>query len=441
MKKLEGRFVASLVLCAFAAACSNVPKPRSTASEAPAEPKLPIGDEYTLVPGPSDDDTLLGRVIISAPQPGQSLSDLAQPNPCGDKLEPAKKVAMTAVYEDAQELAIGAKANATLGLFGFSADVNHATHFLYKLTPAHKVLRADTVEYAACCAEKGGNACGYGYVQALVYGDGEYATGEETSASGGVNVVSVGGTSGNIALKVLHRKKVQGYFAIAVHPRDPSKKSEVGPLGVAKAAGITETSASDQVKAIYEPEKISVVAQGGDWYFADGRGAVGENNFVRRYRAVTGAKDLDDVEASRTKWMVYLGIGLFVGGGAAALYGRSLLLGPDCVYRSYGDCGKGNPEDTAKQFGIVITALGGVVALSGVIVAIMGLTASDGTPYSHSLTEYDARVYAERYNRKLLRKTIVDVQSSQKTSWLKLPKIDGGPLPNGGGHLSLSFTF
>jgi hypothetical protein len=331
---------------------------------------------------------------------------------------------MTAVYEDAQELAVGAKAGATLGLFGFSADVNHATHFLYKLTPVHKVLRADTTEYMTCCAEKGGNACGYGYVQALVYGDGEYATGEETAASGGVNVVSVGSTSGNIALKVLHRKKVHGYFAIAVHPRDPSKKEEVGPLGVAKAAGITETAASDQVKAIYELEKIVVVAEGSAWLFKDGRTSITENDFVRRYRAVTGGHELDDVESHRGKGFLYAGLGMLVVGGAFMIYGAT-----------------SEPDVNTNKGPVVVFIGGGFVVFAGLVIAGLGLSESGLTgPYDHLLTEYDARPYAERYNRKLLRKTIHDVESSQKVSWLK-PKIDGGTMPGGGGYLALSFRF
>ena len=95
--------IASVVLVAFASGCGSTPTPRSTATNTPTEPKLPIGDEYVLVPGPSDDDTILGRIIVSAPQAGEPIAKLIQPNPCADKLEPAKTFAMTATYEDAEE--------------------------------------------------------------------------------------------------------------------------------------------------------------------------------------------------------------------------------------------------------------------------------------------------------------------------------------------------
>ena len=415
--------IASVVLVAFASGCGSTPTPRSTATNTPTEPKLPIGDEYVLVPGPSDDDTILGRIIVSAPQAGEPIAKLIQPNPCADKLEPAKTFAMTAAYEDAEELAVGAKASATLGLFGFGADVSHATHFLYKLAPQKKVVRADTTEYAACCAEKGGNACGYGYVQSIVYGDGEYATGEETNASAGVDIVSVGSTSGAVALKVLHRKKVHGYFAIGVHPRDPSKKDDVGPLGVAKAAGISETSASDQVKAIYESQKMKVgVSPYGGYAFSDAQGFVSENEFVRRYRAATGEKDLDDVETHRAKFQLYGGITMLVVG--AGLTTASLAFGNL----------KGNDPPTIAAFTGGFTLL-----VAGVPLTIFGLVFGEGAPNDHLLTEYDARIYAEKHNRKLLRKSIHDVESTRKTTWLK-PKVDGGPLA-GGGYLSLSFAF
>lgn len=66
----------------------------------------------------------------------------------------------------------------------------------------------------------------------------------------------------------------------------------------------------------------------------------------------------------------------------------------------------------------------------------------EGQPHDHKLTEYDARLYAGKYNRVLLRRAVRDVQSNQKSiSWRSVPSIGGGPLAGGGGALTLTFMF
>src|SRR5690606_13792108 len=104
-------------------------------------------------------------------------------------------------FEYAEELAGSASAGALLGTFGFSADARRATHFVYELGTDRRVSVVDTAAYAACCAEKG---CGYGYVSALVHGSGEYATGEESAASGGVDIPAIASASGQVSLRVLN---------------------------------------------------------------------------------------------------------------------------------------------------------------------------------------------------------------------------------------------
>ena len=281
---------------------------RGPATPQAAEAASPLGKSYVLIPLPSDDDSLLGRMLVSPPEPGRALEELTQPNPCADKLEPAKSAPMTNTFEDAMELAFDAKATATLGVFGFQADAKRATHFLYKVSTEKRIGRLDTAAYLECCSAQN---CGYGYVSALIYGEGEYSSGEETAASAKVDVVTVGGTSGNVVLKVLHKRKVRGWFAAIVKPRDPSKSDDVGPLGVAKKAGITEASTSDEVKALYDREKISICApDGSGWHFCDSRGGMTENDFARRYRLVTDSDEIAHADRRRnTGALIGWGIG------------------------------------------------------------------------------------------------------------------------------------
>ena len=146
----------------------------------------PLGPSYMLVPLPSDDEALLGRVLLDVPDNGRSLEEVSRPNECADKLTPKKEGPLASTFEDAQELSAGGKARAALGAFGFEGDAQTATHFYYKLDVNKRVAQADTTDYVACCKEKG--TCGYGFVSTLVYGDGEYATATENSGDAKFNL-------------------------------------------------------------------------------------------------------------------------------------------------------------------------------------------------------------------------------------------------------------
>jgi hypothetical protein len=399
------------------------------AGGAPDGEASPLGASYVLVPLPSDDDSILGRILPSEPQAGRSLDETARANPCADKLTEAKTSPMASSFEDAQELQVQGKARAMLGAFGFSGDADRATHFVYKLEASKRVSRQDTAEYNACCKEKG---CGYGYVSALVYGEGEYATGQETSANASVDVLTVGGASGGARLKVLHKRKVKGWLAALVTVTDPSKGQALGPLGVAQAAGITEATVPSTVKAIYDREKIELKAQGATFVFADAKtGTVKENEFVRRFRAVTGSSELDDYEIRRNRFAFYTSGGLLVLSAGFATYGFLNLKRPcdatditdgfvssDCqATQGSGPFGVDNtfdPSKTRTNGTGVAMAIGGTLGVVGFGTwFLISLFKTDGADDDHYLTEHDATLYVTRYNRALLRRTIKDVQRTQ----------------------------
>ena len=155
----------------------------------------PLGDSYILVPLPNDDDGLLGRVLLDVPEKGRSLDEVSRPNECADKLTPRKDGPLASTFEDGQELAAGGKARAALGAFGFEGDAQTATHFYYRLEVSKRASRTDTTDYVQCCKDKG--SCGYGFVSALIYGDGQYATATESSAEGSISIPVAGGAGGS----------------------------------------------------------------------------------------------------------------------------------------------------------------------------------------------------------------------------------------------------
>ncbi|MFO0666644.1 MAG: hypothetical protein U0174_22000 [Polyangiaceae bacterium] len=193
-----GAFLAALSLVG----CGGGPK-FPEAEKLPAMPESPFGPSYVLQPLPNEDDSLLGRVLGALPEPGRSLEEVAQPNPCLDKLTEPKPSPLTSTFDSAEELAAGARGKAVLGSFGFSADANRATHLVYHLETQRRIARTDTVEYAACCKVRG---CGYGFVSALVYGDGDYSTAEETTGAARAEF-AVMSASGSAKVRTLHRRK------------------------------------------------------------------------------------------------------------------------------------------------------------------------------------------------------------------------------------------
>lgn len=285
-----------LLLLVIATGCGGSHRPRVERPEN-AGRVSPLGPSYVLVPLPNEDQGLLGRVLPSLPDAGRSLDEISQPNPCAEHLSPPATTSLLNVFEDAEELSLNASASATLGMFGFRADAGQATHFIYKLQTEKQVHQRDTAEYASCCREK---ACGCGYIAALVYGSGEYASAEEARGSGRVDVAFASG-EGSVGLRVLHRRNVRGYLAAIVRVTERgSEKRELGPLGFADSA-VNLSTTSAQYRQMYDKEKLWVCTDGVQrtWAFCDVRGKITENEFVRRYRDTTGSDELDDVEFRR----------------------------------------------------------------------------------------------------------------------------------------------
>jgi hypothetical protein len=427
--------VGSLALTALTA-CGGAPFHPATPADVDAA--SPLGPSYVLVPLPSDYDALLGRVLSSPVDRGRSLEEVSRPNECADRLAPAKESALAATFEDTQPLATGGKAGAALATFGFEGDAWTATHFHYRLDVSKRVARADTPDYVECCKAKG--TCGYGYVSALVYGSGEYATLRESSARGSVTVPVAGEAGGPLSAAVLHRRKVAGFVAALVTMPDAGAARSLSVLGdpAAAATRIDEQSLPDQLKRTFETEKIRIVGGRGRtvetaYEFRDGNGSLTENEFVRRYGALTGSDDLSGADRMRRLWLVLPGAGLMLAGGALLVYGLTNLPekcnpdfnavsgacetavypvgqqpagwvpspgAPAAGYYSNANAHTTNPVDLAIALG------GAAIGAGGAVMFFYGLDHMDGAPSDHVITRSDAERYAVRYNRALLRQAI-----------------------------------
>lgn len=398
----------------------------------------PLGPSYVLIPLPTEEASLLGRILPGVPEPGRSLEETARANPCAAKLNEPTTTPLANTFEDAQEVSASASAKAMLGAFGFSGDVNRATHFVYKLDTQKRTGMTDTAEYDACCKEKG---CGYGYISALIYGEGEYSTGEETGGSGGVNVAAIGSASGAASLKILHKRKVKGWLAAVITVTDKKAGEQLGPLGVAAAAGITEASVPDTVKVLYEKDKIAVEGSGTHFFFKDGRGEqLTENVFVRRFHEVTGSNELDDFDQRRNKFSFYLSGSLLALSLGTAVYGYTHLTRPcaaedvddsDCSVQR-GDVfspevGYDPNKTVTNGTGIALAGLGTLGTIGFGIWFLSAAFGFNGGVHDHYLSDKDAVLFANKYNRSLLRRTIKQVQKAHSAK-NETPRLGSPPL-------------
>jgi hypothetical protein len=182
----------------------------------------PLGPSFWLNPAPSDDDGLLGRTFLKPPDTALTLEEQSRPNPCADKLLAAKLAEAPNKYENAIDVKSSASGGALLSLFGFSADFSSATHLVYKVNTQKKLTRLDTSEYETCCKT---NQCGWGYVSSLIFGEGEYASAQETSASAGGSYTVVT-LRGSTSFKILNKKDIKGFLAAVITAHDRSAAAQ-----------------------------------------------------------------------------------------------------------------------------------------------------------------------------------------------------------------------
>ena len=380
----------------------------------------PLGPSYVLIPVPSEDDQLLGRVLPALPEPGRSLEELSRPNPCGEHLTPVRETPMANHFEDAQDVAGSASATAALGIFGLTAEAERASHFLYKISTDRRVSLTDTPEYVRCCEEVGG--CGVGFVSALVHGEGEYATGEETSAAGSVMVASAS-AEGGLRVRVLQRRNVNGFLAALITQTGKEQADDIGPLG----SPDFEPSVKQRVLEAYERDKVRFIEIGDDdWALATTRGMLTENEFARKYRQRTGSTELDPV-VQRRNWTGVAVSGTLLAGSLYLLYWGITNLKQECTADDIG-CTRSVPSSglpagakcTDSEGGVCQeyidpdekrTNVAGILALSGgasltlatgIVFGVL-LANGDGLPTNHRMSQDDTRRFVTRYNRKVLR--------------------------------------
>jgi hypothetical protein len=433
----------------FVMACGEVPAhPVAPAAPAAAVAASPLGPSIVLIPRTVADDALLGRVLLDLPENGRSLEEVSRPNDCGDKLGEKKEEPLVRTFENTEELAPGSKARAALGMFGLDENVETATHFYYKIDLEKQTTRAATPEYLACCKDKG--TCGYGFISALAYGQGVYASAVESSAEGSVDLPAA--AQGSLKANILQKRYIFGYVAALVTVADGVQEKSVGVLGdqAAARAGLTEHDLTGPAKDRFDAQKIQVVANDRlpaefAYVFRDGRGEIAENEFVRRYEALTGSTELWGAKKNRHPVRMAYGIAASIAGALLIGVGAYVALAtpqstqvfataptpssvPNCDYSSLtGVAGVGYELACSSRInpglgeGLAIT--GGVILGSGIVGLVsFGVLGYDGSKTEHILRKADAERYAANYNQALLRQVsreaVTTPRQPSESGWL-----------------------
>lgn len=182
------------------------------------------------------------------------------------------------------------------------------------------------------------------------------------------------------------------------------KRPPVAALGVLAAAALLGGCHAQRpsVSPVPTERPISIVEAPQNtisrhpWSFFDGDSSVSENEFVRRYRTVTGSRELDGNERDRTRKQRTAGY-IILGVAAAGVVTGALLMAT-----SPGTTRASGSID--PQFGAgLVTA-----SLSVFPIALLGLPyalrSPDGSDHEHLLTREQAEAYLKKYNVEVIQR-------------------------------------
>ncbi|HVK64565.1 MAG TPA: hypothetical protein VM694_08825 [Polyangium sp.] len=361
--------LAALLVLASAAGCvNNTPPTLRGGVFAPFRARAPLAGDEHLVFAPSEDASLLGRVLLAPYVTTRPLADQLAPNPCADALVDVEPRPVPGdVIEDAERLSPDAAR---------AAGAPGASHVYYHLDVRTRVEKAATKAYTACCQSA---SCGVGYVRAATLGEGEISLARETAPGGPADVAFDEGPR-PLELTRIERRQVRGYVAFAL-----------GGQGAQQPPFADEAEPERPGTATYDAEAIEVresTRNRDHFELCTKKRCITENEFIRRYANRTGSHELDDFLRERSPQLRVTGVVLGSLGALAAAVGV-VILATD------------NPAGPDRR----VPAVGGIMLGISVpsLAAGLGLLGApyDGWTDGHLLTKSEARRFVERYNRAL----------------------------------------
>ncbi|TKC99480.1 hypothetical protein [Polyangium fumosum] len=360
--------LAALLVLASTAGCVNNTSPTLRGGAFAAfRARAPLAGDEHLVFAPSEDASLLGRVLLAPYVTTRPLADQLAPNPCADALVDVEPRPVPGdVIEDAEVLTPDAAR---------AAGAPGASHVYYRFDVRTRVEKAATKAYAACCQSA---SCGVGYVRSATLGEGEIMLARETAPGDPADVAFDEGPR-PLELTRLERRHVRGVVAFALGGQ--------GALPPSADAAEPERAGG----ATYDAESIEVresTRNRDHFELCTKKRCITENEFIRRYANRTGSHELDDFLRDRSPQMRATGVVLGSLGLLAAAVGVVILAtdnpaGPD----------RRVPAVGGIMLGIAVPTLAPGLALLG--------APYDGWTDEHLFTKSEVRRFVERYNRAL----------------------------------------
>ncbi|MDC3959219.1 hypothetical protein [Polyangium jinanense] len=365
--KTRSGLVALIALASAAGCMINTPPSLRGGAFAQFRARSPLANDEHIVFAPSENASILGRVLLAPYVTTRPLADQLAPNPCADALVDVEPRPVPGdVIEDAELLSPDAAR---------AAGAPGASHVHYHFDVRARVEKAATKAYTECCQRA---SCGVGYVRSATLGEGEIALAKPTAPGGNADVAFDEGPH-PLELTHIDRRHVRGFVAFALGGQDAAP-----PLAA-------EAEPESPGRATYDAERIEVreSSENRDQFeLCTKKSCITENEFVRRYARRTGSHELDDYVRDRAPQMRATGVVLGSLGVLAAAVGV-VILATD------------NPAVPDRR----IPAVGGVMLGISVpsLAAGIGLLGApyDGWKYDHYLTKSEARRFVERYNRAL----------------------------------------
>ena len=228
----------------------------------------------------------------------------------------------------------------------------------------------------------------------------------------------------------LERRRRDEEAARAQEAREARERAErQAQLGEYEQSQAVEQSLSERVRVMYERERLNICGTGTEFKFCDVNAAITENEFIRRYHKLTSSRELDHALKMRNKAAIGVWTAFGLAGIGVMAYGLATLDHTCAVGETANGCAKKDPstgnlpttvrDSTSEDLAYVG---GGVHILSSLIFLIYGGLKFDGLPTSHLITEYDARMYVEKYNRALQRRIRADLVAGHPTSQREPPE-------------------
>jgi hypothetical protein len=167
----------------------------------------------------------------------------------------------------------------------------------------------------------------------------------------------------------------------------------------------------EQLRVLYERDKVEICGSGPEYQFCDVNSRITENEFVRRYKKVTGRKDLDYALKMRNNISTAVWATIGLAGVGIMAYGLATLDSKCTMMDSMkSECqttgGMFDPSKSIRNKTSEVLAYtgGGVHIGASLIYILYGGLKPDGKTTDHKITEYDARLIVDRYNRALMHK-------------------------------------